>query len=132
MLFTFLEALITSCYFYMISIHYSFQLPFSSVTYLYKYLSVSCGKNKMGKPIKTKKKAAAAAKKKEMEELALQEQAAVEDEYEFQKTCLEIRIKELETLNLGYKYTYKTTLLYYVNSYFYNFYKSTKKVRVLG
>lgn len=56
----------------------------------------------MGKPIKGKKKAAAAAKKKEMEELALQEQAAVEDEYEFQKTCFEIRIKELTTLNLGY------------------------------
>lgn len=55
----------------------------------------------MAKPPKSKKKAAAAAKKKEMEELALQEQAAVEDEYEFQKICLEIRIKELETLNLG-------------------------------
>jgi hypothetical protein len=56
----------------------------------------------MPKPVaKNKKKAAALAKKKELEDLALQEQAAVEDEYEFQKVCLEIRIKELENLNLG-------------------------------
>lgn len=56
----------------------------------------------MGKPPKAKKKMAA-AKKKEMEELAQKEQEAAEqDEFEFQKTCLEIRVKELENLNLGY------------------------------
>jgi len=56
----------------------------------------------MGKPVKSKKKTAA-AKKKEMEEIAQQEQEAAEqDEFEFQKACLEIRVKELETLNLGY------------------------------
>jgi hypothetical protein len=47
------------------------------------------------------KKKTAAAKRKEMEELAQQEQLAAEDEYEFQKACLEIRVKELEPLNLG-------------------------------
>lgn len=42
-------------------------------------------------------------KKKEEERRRLEEEAQEENELEFQKACLEIRVKELETLNKGYE-----------------------------
>ncbi|CAL8102368.1 unnamed protein product [Orchesella dallaii] len=55
------------------------------------------GKGKKKASTKQKEKEEAAAKKRLEEE----EQAAEEDDLEFQKACLEIRVKELEQLKVG-------------------------------